>query len=106
MHGVGKNSRAPHNPYWACGEIRALYETAKMSKRALLMILHRHRQTSYGFAVKLEEATRLMRKPISKEVWLDNLGSTHPAFSGEPVERSRRPDMMSVNIDKKEATHA
>lgn len=94
------------NPYWSCGEIRSLYEEAKVSKRALSLILHRHRQTTYPIALRLASATEAMGRPIDWQTWVDNQGSTHPAFSGEPIKKSRRPDMMSVNIDKKEGANA
>jgi len=85
MTGVGKNKRAPRNPYWQSGEIKAMYEAAKVSKRALLMVLHRHRRTSYDLAVKLELASEKVGKKIDRRIWLENLTSDHPAFRGGAV---------------------
>lgn len=93
------------NPYWSCGEIRAVYEEARISKRTLVRILHRDIPPTYPVALRLEEATESMGRPIDWQTWLDNQGSTHPAFSGEPIKKSRRPDMMTVNIDKKDETN-
>ena len=94
------------NAFWACGELNAVAKAAKISRRILTMILHRRISCSYPIAIKLEKATQTTRnnRCIDREEWLDNLGSCHPAFSGEPVKKSRRPEHMFVNIDKKSET--
>jgi transcriptional regulator with XRE-family HTH domain len=100
---AGKFSR---NPYWAQGEISELCKAAHVSRDTLTKILHRRIATSYPIALRLEAATKCFDHPIDRHDWLDNLGSKHPAFSGEPVKTSRRPEHCFVNIDKKEDTNA
>jgi len=96
-------TRPPRVGYWAHGEVLALAKEAGVSYRALLLVLHRSRRTSYPMALKLARATKTMGREIDRDVWLDNLGIRHPAFRGDPVAPSIKPDMMCVNIDKKEA---
>jgi lambda repressor-like predicted transcriptional regulator len=100
---AGRSSR---NPYWACGEITALSKEAGVSLRILTGILKRRARASYPIATRLEAATEKMRRSICRDDWLDNLGSKHPAFSGEPVTQSRRPEHCFVNIDKKSETNS
>ena len=102
----GDNGRYLRNSYWAYGEIRGLCIEAGVSERAIMLILHRRRRTSYPIALKLARATKTMGREIDSQTWLDNLGSKHPAFSGDPVEQSRRPEHMFVNIDKKSETNS
>jgi hypothetical protein len=97
----GEKTKYIRNPYWAYGEIHGLCLEAMVSERALMMVLHRRRQTSYPIALKLARATKTMGREIDSQTWLDNLGSKHPAFSGDPVKTSRRPEHCFVNIDKK-----
>jgi hypothetical protein len=99
----------PKNPYWAWGEIKALSQESGVCERAIHFILHRARRSSFNIANKLEKATIRMRRPIDRDIWLNNLTTDHPAFRvKDEFEKEHVPDrhlvtrrdFMSVNIDK------
>jgi hypothetical protein len=101
----------PRNSYWSHGEVLALAKESGVSYRALFLILHRSRRASFPIASKLEQATARMRRPIDRNVWLNNLTTDHPAFrvkdeTAPPDKESLRPNPMFVNIDKKSETNS